>query len=1278
MKSDDKEENENLDTVMTKKEYFSHVDECHALIDQVSLASAKTLTKLTCFDVGKNYMVFGTNVGTLFVFNRRLNRTATPLETIVHDTITCVKLLSGENDFLAAGHSFGTLALLNFPTGEPGSTRKLEKSLLFDKHRRKAITCISWTEDGRKVFSADNSGNVVVTAVNFEHNIFETTTVCSQLSYVTQLIHFSSFLAISTAQKVTVINESWDPLLEIEEQQHRVIGINLLNKSCGSKLLVLLSNGSLMIYDIFRGEKTGHFSLMENIVKTFPESNIQIERRSEKWGSNILVIHKQKFLVNYRSFIVLLNFFEDQVTILSVFDAKNHFDIKECEDCSICVDPIVSCPTIYFLCPNRVFRLSSDEAPVYLKQVLRPQREYSTKNFFSSIQKNTSLLPNASKDILFEGMKVAKELNVLSSLRNIPIPILTTVVDYNSFLRKSRCGISLCGESSGSSFGTDEVGAVMSVGKNMSKTLEQMQISRENIIENVNKIARKVVDTVGGYGTQAKDGFLIESVCDLEKEISLEQNGILHEIAVRRTKTTTAATKQRKINETLKNCGQNALNLTSEDFIAIDESALEHIKEGESVSSQMLAVPSQSCHANSTQKKQGSCVNVDFEQIPDQCEENHQVALVEEIIDVCNAKDNEGNNLESEQVLVKETEDSLISDQLKEENAYEFLMKNAIRRKSLTFEVNTSETMLYPLDNGQLVKQLTVVNNFGDMWSEIRLPYSCTFSVSSNYLIICDLKKKKKPCYLSIPFSSKPQWIKFKQKADHFVVNDNGTLVWKILKNLAYTPSTNIFVPDFFLKAVSWMVVASEGGGIVEVALTKDSAWYITKSGEVYVQLRLPEMGILSRCETPWPLHSITASEFAVWALHAVSGHLVVRAGLKHSPVGLDWIEAMPLGPKRLISICLYDHSGWAIDENCSLWFTNGVGFQNPFGSTGNWMRVYNPWDVSPDINRLRTLPWVIRVSSAGVFVCVDHKCYMSSSSGLLSGHCLEHIVPDKLAVNDNFELIAGGDIHNIDCLVLCRLNEIFLYRLQNTYFYSFPAFPASFTSDIIEISSFDGKVYILDSTGCIYVKENITSLSPFGTDWKLLDTGPCGSPVVSFAITSVSIWVLTVLGEVCLYIKSAINDPLVGSGPIWIHIKTSPGSAVNKIRASCNGLYVWIFSINEGRAWARSFITDVVPAGRSWLEANNEPGVKDVAVGCKVIWSISASGLLHRLQGLAAGNPAGNYWKPVPLYLSAITLDRKERLWGIDLNGRLVSHKLCFISCLTFVFRAKFFNLPY
>ncbi|CAG9539955.1 unnamed protein product [Cercopithifilaria johnstoni] len=1260
MTSNDCEENAEIDeyqrdaeSVVNVAGYFSHVDECHVLTEQVSMtySSGTSKTKLTCFDVGHNYIVFGSSCGTLFPFNRRLNRSATPLRTNTDDLITCVKLSSGEYDLLAAGYNSGGLAILNFPTGKPGSIRKLEQTLSFDGHKGHAISCIAWAEDGKKVFSADDAGVVVVTSVDFIHNVFQTTFISLEHSCVMQLTHACNLLALCTIRRVAIIDEKFfDSVLEIDQDQQKVIGIHVMvAKSCEAELFVLQSDGFIIIYDIFHGEKKGSFSVSKNIMAEMTTTDFSTANRLQQWRSCVLAVHSQIFIVYFYNYIVLLDF-KDKSTMLSSFDVDSLFHDKTFE-IFVCVDPKFSCLTIYVLGPdNRVFRLSSNEVPSYLTESREIPMEFTSRNFLTSFQKATKLLPNASKDVFLDGLKVAKEMNIFSTLRNFSLPALNSVPDLN-FILQDNSHNSLCDRSSDTNSDGNKSNIVVHQDKNnISKHFEQMQIQRNNIIKNVNSVARTLVDTVGSFGTQVEDGFLVQPIYDTdtvdveETLFPVEQAGILQEIMVRRTKTAPASKrkKTKKVNDIDRH---SSLDSSKEDLIPVDEHMLKNIKGA-------LTIPLQSGKVDS--QPQSDFHDDNIEQIAGFSEESQEVPLNGELNDVDDMK-SEDHDPVTEQPSTENITNSSVQEIPGEGNAYEFLMKDALERKPSVFEGPTTSTICCPNDE-QLIKDIVVMNNFSDIWSEIKLPYSCSsFSVSSRYLIICHSKRKRRPCYLPIPYCGTPQWIKLKQKADHFVVNDNGVLVWKILKNVAFAPVESNNVSGSFLTTSHWIVVADEGGGVIEVTLTSRSAWYITKSGEVFVQLCLPEMGILSRCETSWPLHSITASEVAVWALQVESGRLVVRTGLKYSPVGLDWVEVVPHGPVRLISICLYGQSGWAIDEKRSLWFTIGVGYESPFGCTGSWMKVYNPWDVSPDINRLLALPWVIRVSSAGVFVCIDHKCYWSSSTGVLSGHRLEHLVRDKLSVANNFELIAGGGLkEDFDCLTLCRINEIFLYRLKNNYFYSLPAFPASFSSNIIEISSFDESVYVLDSSGCIYVKENISTVSPFGVDWKILDTGPCGSPIISFTVTSLSLWVVTAASEACLYVRNERKEPLVGTNPTWIHVKALAACVFDKIRASSNGVYVWVFSKESGRAWARNSITEALPSGKSWTEASDEFGVHDLAVGCKIIWSLSASGQLHRLQGLAIGNPTGNYWKAVPLYLKTITLDRKERLWGIDFNKRL------------------------
>ncbi|KHN79202.1 Tectonin beta-propeller repeat-containing protein 2 [Toxocara canis] len=437
----------------------------------------------------------------------------------------------------------------------------------------------------------------------------------------------------------------------------------------------------------------------------------------------------------------------------------------------------------------------------------------------------------------------------------------------------------------------------------------------------------------------------------------------------------------------------------------------------------------------------------------------------------------------------------------------------------------------------------------------MELPYSCvSFSVSSQYIVICHAKKKKKPRYMSIPSVSEGQWVPIKQDAEVIETNDGGTLLWRIHKGVVYSPvleEASCSNPC----ASNWVIVANEGGGVVECALTRDAAWYITKSGEVYVQLRLPEMGILSRCESAWPLECITASEVAVWALQAETGRLVVRAGLVHCPIGLDWVEIEPEGPTRLISICLYGQSGWAIDEGRSLWFTNGVDFRSPFGTSGAWLQVCRPWDLSVDSSRLHTLRCSVRVSSLGVFVCMSRKIYWACSSSPLTGHRFRRIVPEKLAINDSFEALSAGSV-----------------RAKN----------------LVQLVSFDTSVYVLDSSGCIYVRRNLGDIAPFGSEWTALNTGSCGAPIVSFAVTAISMWVLTAEAKILMLSRSGNTEPCVDEKAEWLKVRPPTGEvSFDQIRASCSGIYVWLFSRVSGRSWARSAVSDQCPCGKSWTEVS-------------------------------------------------------------------------------------------
>uniref|UniRef100_A0A1I7Z3L0 EIF2A domain-containing protein n=1 Tax=Steinernema glaseri TaxID=37863 RepID=A0A1I7Z3L0_9BILA len=159
---------------------------------------------------------------------------------------------------------------------------------------------------------------------------------------------------------------------------------------------------------------------------------------------------------------------------------------------------------------------------------------------------------------------------------------------------------------------------------------------------------------------------------------------------------------------------------------------------------------------------------------------------------------------------------------------------------------------------------------------------------------------------------------------------------------------------------------------------------------------------------------------------------------------------------------------------------------------------------------------------------------------------------------------------------------------------------------------------------------------------------------VLSIAVSTTSIWKLTSEGTIwCSDLKEfkwkKVDRPLQASN-----------EKIDQIRISPSGRYVWIFASASGRSWSRRDVNDVYQSGKRWTEASNDPKICDLAVGENVVWALAqGSNTLYRLRGLAAANPAGNYWKALPARLRTISVDAAEnRLWAIDWNNRIIRHE--------------------
>uniref|UniRef100_A0A0N5AJN4 Tectonin beta-propeller repeat-containing protein 2 n=1 Tax=Syphacia muris TaxID=451379 RepID=A0A0N5AJN4_9BILA len=1072
-------------------EPFRVFTECPGLLKEIpeTLFFGTTRVELNCFDVSSNYFVFGSSCGAVFVYNRRLNRSATPLRTNYDEVIMCVRLFVGSSDMLAIGHESGILVLLRFPSISNPFRRKLQQHLNQKLHGGHAITSIEWDETGTCVYSADRSGAIYATTVDFDNEVFESKKIFDDASEIVQISYVLNYLAVNTRTEAFVLNlKKNNEKVELKQFQEignsGVISICLFDLTPAVFLFVGSGEGGVYEYDVTTGNLLQSINLHEQVGLFNKLMNKKVGCHICRYGQNLFY---------YCSPYLMLLSIDDRFELLS------KYFVKDLEVEQLVVEN-TSDLAIYLLAKDKkVFRISSTDAPQSFNVVSEQPKEFDPLSLFTSIQRTTKLLPLAPTKAIFDRLRVNGD-QALSSLPNKALPIIVNALPYAANIMKSS---SDCSSHTSNKNTSDDKHK-----DDCKKKMTQSLMSKQGWLQNVNEVSKYVVNVVGGAGIPIHEGFLPNEDPSSEYEKSLEEvQGSVDEVLVQRSK---KAICKRKPTDGLQSTSSLETNSgTSEYSSFIDDAFLDNIR----------------------------------------------------------------------QTLSRVCEETLTTTETEQTESFQDM--NAI---TVPKSEGTKEQFLIPSESSleEQQKEPTVENESQD-----------------------------------ISFGDKNI---LRKAADTALPENNAyeDLVKKALENK----------PGKF-KAVHEDIQFFDGDFNDAVSIFSDK-------GDIWT------------------------SEVAVWALQCDTGRLVVRAGLKYSPFGIDWVEIEPEGPSRLVNVHLFEQTGWGIDSNYCVWFTNGVDFNSPFGTSGIWLQVCSPWTILPEITRSWHVTANIKVSSFGVFVNIGRKVYWTSSKSPITGHSFKSIVPEKFSCDDFFELISAGslDMGNTDFISLCRKNELYLFRLKTRNFNSLPSIPSFATKSIEQICAVGNTLYVLDNSGCIYVKSSIRKVYPFGDDWRLVDTGQCDSPIKSFAVSACSIWVVTVDNCVYVHSRSEVVEPCLGAKVCWNHIKFYSHS-IDQIRSSRCGTYVWVYSSCSGRAWVRSSVSSRFPTGKTWLEACPEVNIAELAVGSQIVWSLSSSGQLYKLRGLTVSNPGGVYWKPVPRKLKAISLDARDNLWGLDIDGRLIYHKV-------------------
>ncbi|KJH53444.1 hypothetical protein DICVIV_00382 [Dictyocaulus viviparus] len=427
-------------------------------------------------------------------------------------------------------------------------------------------------------------------------------------------------------------------------------------------------------------------------------------------------------------------------------------------------------------------------------------------------------------------------------------------------------------------------------------------------------------------------------------------------------------------------------------------------------------------------------------------------------------------------------------------------------------------------------------------------------------------------------------------------------------------------------ESIIWCIKRHIGWSAIEPLSTTTRFEECAVDGEVSLQMELPDKAIFSSVDRDWPMKSISVADQAVWAIRSDTGSLVVRVGLGRCRMGLDWVEITPEGPSKLVSVCVFRTYGFALDDNGHLWLSTGVDQYHPYGGSDAFYKIHTP--------------------------VIDGR---TTNVGTWNIRFLREI-PSKFGILDNFSIISAGSFQGKDGFIhVCRQNsEIFVYRPTRRNFITVSTPQGSCA--IVSLCGAPGKLFVVDSSGRLFYSDGESS--SWNADISL------SGPICSFANGNLGSWAIDCGGAILFKPKGMDT---------WRSILSPSDLDIvpMQIFSSPNGIYVWLLA--NGRGFARSNISDRTPSGLRWLETFNATEFSTFAIGNNIVWALDSAGLLYKLRGLAASNPAGNYWKPYGnaimahtvvvlfypdvFYIKAISIDAQNQLWAIDNNNRLVRH---------------------
>ncbi|XP_027028147.1 tectonin beta-propeller repeat-containing protein 2 isoform X1 [Tachysurus fulvidraco] len=163
------------------------------------------LVYLTALDSNVDYIAVGSSIGMLYLYCRRVSQMNKYNLEGKSEAITVVKLLSCFDDLVAVGTASGRVTLFQLVSQLPGRNKQLRRFDVVGLHKS-TVTALAWSANGMKLFSGDDKGKVVYSAVDLDQGVCNPVVVLEEASAIVQLEYSQKVLLVSTCQRSLVFN----------------------------------------------------------------------------------------------------------------------------------------------------------------------------------------------------------------------------------------------------------------------------------------------------------------------------------------------------------------------------------------------------------------------------------------------------------------------------------------------------------------------------------------------------------------------------------------------------------------------------------------------------------------------------------------------------------------------------------------------------------------------------------------------------------------------------------------------------------------------------------------------------------------------------------------------------------------------------------------------------------------------------------------------------------------------------------------------------------------